>query len=97
VRTVEALGSEIIAHVEVNGRPVLTDEVKEVAADLDATVVEELEAEGRGAKLPLVARFDAASRARADAPVEVVVDTNRVHVFDLETGLAVGGHPVEGF
>ena len=35
VKNVEALGAELIAHVEINGKPVLTDEVKEVAADLD--------------------------------------------------------------
>jgi multiple sugar transport system ATP-binding protein len=94
VRTVEALGAELIAHLEVSGRPVLTDEVREIAADLDDTVARELESEARGAKLPLVARFDAASRVRADQGVEVVVDTTRIHVFDLETGAAVGGHPV---
>ncbi len=97
VRGVEALGAEVIAHVEVGGRPVLSDEVKEVAADLDETVIQELEEEGRAAKVPLVARFDAGSRVRADEPVEVVVDTSRVHVFDLKTGLAVGGHPTGAF
>ncbi|MGH2945970.1 MAG: ABC transporter ATP-binding protein [Solirubrobacteraceae bacterium] len=97
VRGVEALGSEIIAHVEMGGRPVLSDEVKEVAADLDETVIKELEHEGRAAKLPLVARVDAASRVRAGESVEVVVDTSRVHVFDLKTGLAVGGHPMGAF
>ena len=34
-KTVEALGSELIAHLEIGGRPVLTEEVKEVAADTD--------------------------------------------------------------
>jgi urocanate hydratase len=66
----------------------------EIAADLDDAVARELESEARGAKLPLVARFDAASRVRADQSVEVVVDTARIHVFDLDTGAAVGGHPV---
>ena len=94
VRTVEALGAELIAHLEITGRPVLTDEVREVAADLDDTVARELESEARGAKLPLVARFDAASRVRAGQTIDVVVDTPRIHVFDLETGAAVGGHPV---
>ena len=96
VRTVEALGAELIAHLELSGRPVLTDEVKEIAADLDDTMVAELEAEAHDAKLPLVGRFDVASRARADVSLEVVVDTSRVHYFDLETGAAIGGHPVQG-
>jgi multiple sugar transport system ATP-binding protein len=90
VRSVEALGAELIAHLEVAGRPVLTDEVKEIAADLDATMVAELESEGRDATLPLVGRFDVASRARTDQPIEVVVDTEQIHYFDLDTGAAIG-------
>jgi multiple sugar transport system ATP-binding protein len=96
VKTVEALGSELIGHLEVTGRPVLSDEVKEVAADLDETAIADLEAEAHDAKLPLVGRFDVASRARADQSIEVVVDTSRVHFFDIDTGLAIGGHPVAG-
>ena len=72
----------------------LTEEVKEIAADLDDAMLTELEAEAHDAKLPLVGRFDVASRARADASIEVVVDTSRVHFFDLDTGAAIGGHPV---
>ena len=96
VKTVEALGAELIAHLEIAGTPVMTDEVKEIAADLDSTMAAELEAEAFNARLPLVGRFDVASRARADASVEVVVDTSRIHYFDLETGAAIGGHPVAG-
>jgi len=96
VKTVEALGSELIAHLEIGGRPLLTDEVKEVAADLDSSLVTELEHEAQDAKLPLVGRFDVASRAQTDASIEVVVDTTRVHFFDIETGAAIGGHPAAG-
>jgi multiple sugar transport system ATP-binding protein len=94
VRAVEALGSELIAHLELPGRPVLTDEVKEIAADTDDRALQELEAETRDAKLPVVARFDEASSARSGSPIEVVVDVERIHVFDLETGEAIGGHPI---
>jgi multiple sugar transport system ATP-binding protein len=94
VSTVEALGSELIAHLEVGGRPVLTDAVKEVAADTDDSLLAELEAETRDSKLPLVGRFDVASRARSGASIEVVVDTSRVHFFDIDSGEAIGGHPV---
>ena len=48
----------------------------------------------KDAKLPLVGRFDVASRARADASVEVVANTSRVHFFDIDTGAAIAGHPV---
>ena len=90
VRSVEALGAELIAHLEIAGRPVLTDEVKEIAADLDATLVAELEQESRDATLPLVGRFDVHSRARTGDSIEVVVDTDEIHYFDLDTGAAIG-------
>jgi multiple sugar transport system ATP-binding protein len=90
VRSVEALGSELLAHIEIPAHPVLTDEVKEVAADLDASVVKDLEAEVRENKTPVVGRFDVTSRARPGQPVEIVVDTRKLHFFDLKTGRAFG-------
>src|SRR4051794_30478630 len=89
VTTVEALGAELIVHLEVAGRPVMTDEVKEIAADLDDSMLTELEAEAVEEKLPLVGRFDVASRARTGDRVEVVVDTTKIHAFDLDTGQAI--------
>ena len=49
-----------------------------------------LEQEGQDATLPLVGRFDAASPARTGDAIEVVVDTEQIHYFDLETGEAIG-------
>jgi multiple sugar transport system ATP-binding protein len=89
VRTVEALGAELIAHLEIAGRPVMTEEVKEIAADLDDAVLSELEAEADEQQVPLVGRFDVASRARTGADIEVVVDTSKIHYFDLDTGEAI--------
>jgi multiple sugar transport system ATP-binding protein len=96
MKSVEALGAELIAHLELAGRMVMTDEVREIAADLDDSLVAELETEADDATLPLVGRFDVASRARGGDPLEVVVDTSRIHFFDIETGAAIGGHPVAG-
>ena len=90
VTAVEALGAELIAHLEIAGRAVMTDEVKEIVADLDDSLLTELEAEADEHKLPLVGRFDVASRARAGARIEIAVDTSHVHYFDLDTGAAIG-------
>jgi multiple sugar transport system ATP-binding protein len=91
VTAVEALGSELIAHLTIGGTPVLTEETKEVAADLDEALVRELEADAGEAELPIVARFDEASRVRTGDTVDIVVDTRRLHFFDLESGDAIGG------
>jgi multiple sugar transport system ATP-binding protein len=88
----EALGSEILAHVEVHAKPVVTDDVvegiavqtedHEVAADL-------LSESGNGAKATLVGRLDPASRVKPDDDIELAVDTEKLQFFDLETGFAI--------
>jgi multiple sugar transport system ATP-binding protein len=88
----EALGSEILAHVEVQARPVVTDDVvegavvdaqeQEVAADLMT------DSDDRN-KTTFVGRLDPASRVKPDTDIELVVDTEKMQFFDLETGFAV--------
>jgi multiple sugar transport system ATP-binding protein len=87
----EALGSEILAHVEVHAKPVVTEDVvegiavqeeQEVAADL-------LGDSANGAKATLVGRLDPASRVRPDDNLELAVDTEKLQFFDLETGFAI--------
>ena len=88
----EALGSEILAHVEVHAKPVVTEDVvegavvdtqeQEVAADL-------MSDSGNGSRATLVGRLDPASRVRPDSDVELTVDTEKLQFFDLETGFAI--------
>jgi multiple sugar transport system ATP-binding protein len=85
----EALGSERLVHAEVDGSPVVTDEVLEVAADTDQAVVEELQHESAARKAILVGRFDSMSRAEVGAPVDMTVRTERLHFFDPETGAGI--------
>jgi multiple sugar transport system ATP-binding protein len=85
----EALGSERLVHMEIAAPPVVTEEVIEVARDTDATFAEELESEARSKKMQFVGRFDAASRVKAHENVEIAVTAEKVHFFDLETGLAI--------
>ena len=81
----EALGSEILAHVEVNATPVVTEDVVEGA------VVEEAE-QAVAADLmgtTFVGRLDPESRVEPGSDVELIVDTDKLQFFDLETGFAV--------
>ena len=87
-RLVETLGFERLVHADVPGRPVLTDEVVEVARDIDATVVQELrEAARRRARR---SRGLTGGWACAGARVDVAVDPAQLYFFDLETGAAIG-------
>jgi multiple sugar transport system ATP-binding protein len=86
----EALGSEIVAHVTIDARPAVTEDVRELAGDIGAEP-------GAGARtltkreheVVVVARFDPRSEARAGSPVEMVVDTRSLHFFDPETSLGI--------
>jgi multiple sugar transport system ATP-binding protein len=90
VTITEALGSELLVHVQVAAQPVTTEEVLEVAQDVDEAAVQELEIEAGQNQTIFVGRFDAQSRVRGGQPVELVVDTSKLHFFDLESGLALG-------
>lgn len=89
VRATEALGSEILVHLEVAAEPVLTEEVREVAVDVDAAALEQLESEARERRTVLIARLATQTRPRPDDEKEVAIDERRLHFFDLETGLAI--------
>jgi multiple sugar transport system ATP-binding protein len=90
-RATEALGSEVLVHLELRAEPVLTEEVREVAGDVDAAALEQLESEARERRTVLIARLETTDRPRSDDTVEVAVDTRRLHFFDLESGLAIYG------
>jgi multiple sugar transport system ATP-binding protein len=91
VQTTEALGSELLVHVEVPADPVLTEEVREVAGDVDAAALQLLESEAEVHRTVLVARFLTQERPTVDATIEVGIDSRRLHFFDLDTGLAIRG------
>jgi multiple sugar transport system ATP-binding protein len=88
----EALGAEILAHVEMNATPVVTEDVVEgaVVHEEEQAVAADLMGEtGNGHKTTFVGRLDPASRVRPDGDVELVVDTEKLQFFDLETGHAI--------
>jgi multiple sugar transport system ATP-binding protein len=87
----EALGSEILAHVEMRAMPVVTEDVVEgaVVDEEEQAVAADLLGEGHGRKTTFVGRFDPASTVKPDADIELVVDTQKLQFFDLETGHAI--------
>ena len=85
VRLTEALGSEIIAHVEVAARPARTTETTEVAADVDPVALDRLTTDNA----VVVGRFNPRSDVKPGQAVELAVDTRSLHLFDPETALAI--------
>jgi multiple sugar transport system ATP-binding protein len=89
VKLVEALGSERLVHLDVLGEPVLTDEVLEIARDIDSSVVQTLQLEAEEFLVPVVARFDARTRAAPGDVTQVAVELEHLHFFELEGGRAI--------
>jgi multiple sugar transport system ATP-binding protein len=75
----EDMGSEVFVHFDPGARMVAGEDVK-------AAVGEEA-AEVKGSAW--VARLDRDTSAAERERIELVVDTNRLHFFDPETGDAV--------
>ncbi len=87
VTLVEALGSEIVVHFTLNGEPVVTEDTRLVAEEAGEGALDA--AHGGGVKW--VASFAPRSRVRRGDEVEIVVDMDRVHWFDPDSGEAIRG------
>jgi len=83
----EALGSEVLAHVRIAARQAVTEDVRELAADIEAPETKLAEEEGDEAKL--VGSFGPRSGIREGGAVEIAVDTRNLHFFDPETSLGI--------
>jgi multiple sugar transport system ATP-binding protein len=89
VMLVEALGSERLIHVRVAAEAVMTEDVLEVARDMDAAVAQTLQAEAREHRVQIVARFGGRSKVEPDQTTVVFVDTDELHFFALDSGTAI--------
>jgi multiple sugar transport system ATP-binding protein len=81
VDVVESMGSELFVYYDVQGENIDASELAELAKDAG---MEDLPSHGGGQQV--VARLDAASKARAGGEVELVLDTSHIHLFDPDGG-----------
>ncbi|MFF7994481.1 ABC transporter ATP-binding protein [Kitasatospora xanthocidica] len=75
----ESVGSDVYVHFAEEGGPVPTEELAELAADsgrADTGLQEHR----------VVARLSTATRAAEGGPLDLWIDTTRIHVFDPRTG-----------
>jgi multiple sugar transport system ATP-binding protein len=83
----EALGSEIMVHFEVDARPALTEDVRELAQDVgDERVAQQAEPPR---ETTMVGRFGSRSNVAEGETADVAVDTSALHFFDPETSLGI--------
>jgi multiple sugar transport system ATP-binding protein len=92
VSAIEALGPEQLAHIDVEAKPVLVDDVVEGLVDMEeAEDLAEIRTDTDGAaRATLVARLEASASLRPDETVELAIDLGKLHFFDLETGATIG-------
>jgi multiple sugar transport system ATP-binding protein len=91
----EALGSEVMVHFTVDAKPALTEEVRELAEDLDTAVARQLDEQSESSTT-MVGRFGAHSRVREGEPAEVAVEPGSLHFFDPDSGLGIYDHTPKG-
>jgi multiple sugar transport system ATP-binding protein len=89
VLDVEDLGAEVMAHLEVDVPPVVTEDVREIAGDADDVSQQTLVAEARRRRSRIVARLPPESRLRVGDSVAISFAARSLHYFDLETGAAL--------
>jgi multiple sugar transport system ATP-binding protein len=90
VHVVEALGPEQLAHVEVEAKPVLADEVIEGLVDMEqADELAEILPDAEGDRAMLVARLNASASVRPEDVIELSVDLPKLHFFELESGATI--------
>jgi multiple sugar transport system ATP-binding protein len=89
VTLTETLGPEGLLHVTLAADPVLTEDVLDVARDVDATAMAELQHEASGREVRLVSRVDPRHRFTSGERLDVGVAADALHLFDLKSGQAI--------
>ena len=84
VELVEALGSDVMVHAPIDASPVRADELAEIAADVQGLATSQTRDDRHD--VVLVARCSARSAIAEGDHVELTVDTDRLHLFDLTNG-----------
>jgi len=89
VTHVEDLGAEIIAYLESDAVPIVTDEVREIVADADDVSLRRLATDTRRGRARVVARLTPATTIEVGDDVRLRFDPDKLHVFDPHTGAAI--------
>jgi multiple sugar transport system ATP-binding protein len=84
----EAMGPDVYVHFAIEARPVVTEDIRELAADA-GVAAEELEREAAEPRSVWVARVSPDARPREGEPLELVLDARKLHFFDPGTGAAL--------
>ena len=89
VRLRELLGSEVIVHFEVEAAPVVTPETRDLAEDVDASALSELDRLRAARRTSFVGRFSADAPTEEETIADIAVARGALRFFDPETGARI--------
>jgi multiple sugar transport system ATP-binding protein len=87
----EGMGSDVYLHFTVDAPPVFTEDTRELASDIDAKALEDLQALASERKTTFMTRASPETRAMVGERCEVHVDTRKLYFFDPATGESIYG------
>ena len=89
VDLVEPIGTETLVHFKINAPIAITDDIKELAADVGNEQMESLERRAQEGETEFVGQLDPKTRVREDDDIELAVDTAQLHFFDPQTSQGI--------
>jgi multiple sugar transport system ATP-binding protein len=85
----EALGADVLVHFMIKAPVVITEDTKELAGDVGQEALEAAEKSAVAGESEFLARLNPRTNATMGEPIELVVDVNRLHFFDPQTGQGI--------
>jgi multiple sugar transport system ATP-binding protein len=82
----EDMGAEVYLHFAVDAPPVKSEELREI---IGTEALEAAEEQTHHHGSPFIARVERGTAAREGEKAQLLVDTTRLHFFDLETGAGI--------
>jgi multiple sugar transport system ATP-binding protein len=89
VKFVELLGPEQLVQIQLDVKPVVVDQVLQVAQDRNTGAVGEILERTKSDPTLVTARYDAHARVGPGDLVDAAVRIERLHFFDLATGRTI--------
>jgi len=86
---IEAVGTETMVHFKADAPVAITDDMKELAADIGEAEVHALERRAEEGTNEFTAVLDPRTKLRKGEDVELSVDTSRLHFFDPESSQGI--------
>src|SRR5262245_5869501 len=91
IELMEAMGSDVYLHFPIEAPPVLTDDTKALASDIDANALTDLSEAASEQRSIFIARASPETRAQIGGRREIHVTTRKLYFFDAATGRSIEG------